>query len=122
MKLLYRTAEWHTLAKLRMHTDATLDHMESLTKEFGRLMRQFRDITCPQFQTEELPRELAARNRQHQRVQAKAFDQSSLNTSSSSRKHRSLNLFTPKFHSLGDYVQTIQMFGTTDSFSTQIVR
>jgi hypothetical protein len=122
MKLVYRTAEWHALAKLRMHTDTTLLHLESLTKEFGHLMRHFRDHTCSQFQTVELPRELAARNRQHQRVQAKAFNQSAVNTGSSSRKCKVLNLFTPKFHSLGDYVRTIRMFGSTDSFSTQVVR
>ena len=122
MKLLYRTAEWHALGKLRMHTDATLDHMESLTKEFGLLMRQFRDLTCSQFKTVELPREIAARIRQHQRVQAGTFNTHVPSTSSSSRKEKTLNLFTPKFHSLGDYVQTIQMFGGTDSFSTQLVR
>lgn len=104
MKLLYRTAEWHALAKLRMHSDATLDHLESLTKEFGCLMRQFRDLTCSQFQTVELPRELAAQNRQQQRMQAKVFNQSTPNTGSSSQKQKILNLFTPKFHSLGDYV------------------
>jgi hypothetical protein len=118
MKLLYRTAEWHALGKLRMHTDATLTHMQSLTKEFGLLMRQFRDRTCSQFQTVELPGELAARNRQLQRKQAKT-----LNTGHSSlpRKCKTLNLSTPKFHFLGDYVQTIRSFGCTDSFSTQIV-
>ena len=47
MKLLYRTAEWHALAKLRMHTDSTLEHLHHLTKEFSSLMRQFRDHTCP---------------------------------------------------------------------------
>ena len=63
MKLLYRTAEWHALAKLRMHTDTTLTLLEELTTEFGHLLRQFRDLTCTQFTTVELPRELAARNR-----------------------------------------------------------
>jgi hypothetical protein len=120
MKLLYQRAEWHALAKLRMHTDATLDHLESLTKDFGRLMRQFRDLTCSQFQTAELPREVAAQNWQRQRVQAtgKTFNQSTVNTG---RKRKLLNLLTPKFHSFGDYVQTIRMFGSTDSFSTQVV-
>lgn len=117
MKLLYRTAEWHALGKLRMHTDMTLDHLDSLTKEFGILMRQFRDITCSHFQTIELPRELAARNRQHQLAHTLTH-----NIGSSSRKHRSINIQTPKFHFLGDYVQTIRTFGCTDSFSTQLVR
>ena len=63
MKLLYQTAEWHALAKLRMHTDSTLTLLEELTTEFGKLMRQFRDLTCSQFATIELPREAAARTR-----------------------------------------------------------
>jgi len=63
MKLLYRTAEWHALAKLRMHTDSTLALLEELTTEFGKLMRQFRDLTCSQFATIELPREATARTR-----------------------------------------------------------
>ena len=58
LKLLYWTAEWHGLAKLRMHTWATLDHLESLTNEYGRLMRSFRDLTCSQFKTKELQREV----------------------------------------------------------------
>jgi hypothetical protein len=123
MKLLYRTAEWHALGKLRMHTDASLAHLNSLTKEFGLLMRQFRDRTCSHFQTVELPCELTARNWQHQRAQDKTFSThpSTLHTASSSRKGKTLNLLMPKFHFLGDYVQTIRMFGCTDSFSTQLV-
>lgn len=63
MKLLYRTAEWHALAKLRIHTDSSLTLLDDLTTEFGRLLRRFRDITCSKFSTFELPREAAARNR-----------------------------------------------------------
>ena len=55
MKLLYRTSEWHTLAKLRMHTDQSLDLLEELTTEFGDLMCRFRDVTSSQFATMELP-------------------------------------------------------------------
>jgi len=71
MKLLYWTAEWHALAKSRMHTDTTLEHLRRLTKEFGSLMQQFRDQTCSQFNTVELPHEVAARNRNQQHGQAK---------------------------------------------------
>jgi hypothetical protein len=63
MKLLYRTSEWHTLAKLCMHTNQSLDLLEELTTEFGDLMRRFQDVTSSQFATMELPRETAARNR-----------------------------------------------------------
>ena len=102
LRLLYKAAEWHALAKLRMHTDSTLDLLEAVTKEFGRLMRQFRDGTQG-FDTVELPRETGAQK----------------GGANSSRKK--LNLNTYKFHALGDYVATIRLFGTTDSYSTQVV-
>lgn len=125
MKLLYRTAEWHALAKLRMHTDSTLEHLRRLTKEFGSLMRQFRDHTCPQFNTVELPREVAARKRRQQRHSGRAKvskdDGPEGPSSASSRKLKSINLSTIKFHFLGDYVPTIQRYGCTDSYSTQLV-
>ncbi|KAF9440213.1 hypothetical protein P691DRAFT_650309, partial [Macrolepiota fuliginosa MF-IS2] len=35
LKLLYRVAEWHGYAKLRMHTDTTLSRLEHLTRELG---------------------------------------------------------------------------------------
>jgi hypothetical protein len=116
MKLLYRTSEWHGLAKLRMHTQATLEHLDSLTKEYGRLMRCFREVTCSQFQTKELPREVAAQRRAQAR--GPTTEPRSI---PGPRRPKTLNLLTPKFHALGDYVQTIKTFGTTDSFSTQVV-
>lgn len=122
MKLLYRTAEWHALAKLRLHTDSTLTHFDSLTTEFGRLMREFRDHTCSEFNTVELQREVEARARRA----AQVADQSTSATTAApagaqQRKPKTLNLNTPKYHFLGDYVAMIKLFGTTDSYSTQTV-
>lgn len=140
-----------------MHTDSTLTLLEELTVEFGKLMRQFRDLTCSQFQTVELPRETAARHRRQMKAQATttpihslsvpnlvsavseptvdtALPQPSISMQTSassnsqpqppdprSKKKKELNLSTPKFHFLGDYVHHIRLFGTTDSYSTQVV-
>jgi hypothetical protein len=114
MKLLFRTAEWHGLAKLRMHTDATLARLEQVTKDLGHLMRDFRDKSGAKFNTTELAREVEARNRRNARKKSST-------TPNKSRKAKTVNLFTYKFHALGDYVRMIRMFGTTDSFSTQLV-
>lgn len=62
LSLLYHVAEWHAYAKLRLHTDATLLRLESLTKELGQKMRKFQDDTCKAFETFELPKETEARN------------------------------------------------------------
>ena len=103
LRLLYKAAEWHALAKLRIHTDSTLNLFDVVTREFGRLMRQFRDRTADEFDTVELPHEAGTQNR------------------TGPSKKKKLNLNTYKFHALGDYVATIRLFGTTDSYSTQIV-
>jgi hypothetical protein len=42
--------------------------------------------------------------------------------SKSSPLPKTLNLDTYKFHALGDYAQMIKRFGTTDSYTTQVVR
>ena len=119
LKLLYWTAEWHGLAKLRLHTWAILDHLESLTKEYGHLMRSFRDLTCSQFETKELQWEVDAWKRAQQHAQARGSSKGSQSISEWWKK--TFNLFMLKFHALGDYICTIQIFGTTDLFSTQVV-
>ncbi|KAE9388659.1 hypothetical protein BT96DRAFT_1003962 [Gymnopus androsaceus JB14] len=61
MKLLYRLAQWHALAKLHLHTEPTLEWLEKTTMEVGKLMREFRDKSASKFSTFELPREQDAR-------------------------------------------------------------
>src|SRR5215472_8538807 len=61
--LLFVLAHWHGLAKLRMHTDLTLDVMEQVTSSLGHELRTFKDKTCTSFQTRELQWEFEARIR-----------------------------------------------------------
>ena len=63
MKLLFQTAEWHGLAKLRMHTEATLARLEQVTTDLGHLMWDFQDKTCAKFNTTELACKVEAQNR-----------------------------------------------------------
>ncbi|KAG6913032.1 hypothetical protein DXG01_010298, partial [Tephrocybe rancida] len=63
MDLLFTCATWHGLAKLRMHTDHTLQILDQMTVDLGQTMRRFLRETCGTIETRELPRETAARNR-----------------------------------------------------------
>lgn len=138
--LLYRLAEWHALAKLRMHTEHTLQSLENSTRKIGQELRSFRDLTLQSFKCQELPKETTARLRRRKRTRAQKAqanvdtqtkpedetnpDQSTINSAKKDQappKSKILNLFTYKFHALGDYVRTIRLYGTTDSYSTQIV-
>lgn len=95
-----------------MHTDPTLDILSHVTTSLGNSFRLFVGKTCAAFQTRELERERVARQRRQEKTGVQI---------ASSRKLKQLNLKTYKYHSLGDYVETIRRFGTTDSYSTQPV-
>ncbi|KAJ2933285.1 hypothetical protein H1R20_g3796, partial [Candolleomyces eurysporus] len=215
LSILSVCARWHALAKLRMHTDVTLQLLEHTTIELGTEFRTFVSTVCNEIQTKELAIEVAARERRERNrlekeakaamkekkrrekelsgaqsqdamppsstqtedsapppaqsqdalppsstqiedsaplsAQAKdatpqsgasdhAQDGSGTSTladgtrtikatplkrSSKSKakvfraKFVTLNIQTPKFHFLGDYVPMIRTFGTSDSFSTE---
>lgn len=154
LELLFLCAQWHGLAKLRMHTDQTLELLDDVTISLGQQFRFFVNIICPDFKTRELPREAAARARRSKKPSTTgsgsgpisvssnntentssiltpplSADADSLTTtltaapqsSTSTRRLKTLNLDTYKYHSLGDYTEMIRKYGTTDSYSTELV-
>jgi hypothetical protein len=133
LMLLFTFAEWHSLAKLKMHTDSSVSLLGLATTEIGRLLRRFKNVTCPNFDTHELPSEEAARGRR-QAKQAAAGKGKGQGKGKGKRKapaaaaapagpknKKEFSLLTYKLHALGDYVASILWFGTTDSYSTQPV-
>ncbi|KAH9954823.1 hypothetical protein BGW80DRAFT_390490, partial [Lactifluus volemus] len=114
--LLFVLATWHAYAKLRLHTEHTLEMFEEATSTLGKVVRHFRKTSREAFNTYELPREEAARGRR-KAAMAAVSDRSRRATD---KKKRYLNLSTYKFHRLGDYVEAIRQFGTTDNFTTQV--
>ena len=121
LKLLFVMAHWHALAKLRMHTDTTLDTFSQVTTSLGKSLRDFEEKTCAMFQTRELDRERAIRQRQQEKNTPKDGVSQLVVPSNNTRKPKHLNLKTYKYHTLGDYISTIRLYGTTDSYSTQSV-
>lgn len=66
LTLFFRITEWHALAKLRMHTERTLGHLDQATVAIGQELRGFRDWSKG-FGTVELPGEASARERRKSR-------------------------------------------------------
>ncbi|KAF8074943.1 hypothetical protein FPV67DRAFT_1408331 [Lyophyllum atratum] len=110
--LLFECAHWHALAKLRMHTDLTVKILEDATVSLGDAFRRFEDETCAAYTTYELPREFEARKRREAK-KAKP-------TQSARRRKKAFNTATYKFHSLADYADMIRLYGTCDSYSTEL--
>ena len=134
MDLLFELATWHGLAKLRLHTESTVQALESSTTRLGIALRKFQSTTCAEFVTRNLPSEEAARGR---RKAAKAKLQPTTQKSKSKGKElisktkkkkkvsstiRTFSLSNYKTHALPDYAKTIREFGTTDGYSTQNAR
>lgn len=121
--LLYTLAMWHGLAKLRLHTDPTLNYLSIVTKNLGHLLRRFSKYVCGDYATTELPRETAARGRRKAAAAAKGKGKGkAADGNTPNKKSKLFNLATFKLHSLADYVYMIRRFGTSDSYSTQTVR
>ena len=106
---------------MRIHTTSSVARLRELTREFGVRIRHFVNHICPHYDTKELPKEEAARIRRRA-AQAKATGSTTQpNPTKASPKRKTFVLTTYKLHAMGDYVSNIEMFGTTDSYSTQAV-
>ena len=57
LQLLFVMAQWHSLAKLHLHTDISLAAMDRITVLLGDKLRLFQQKTCSAFSTRELNRE-----------------------------------------------------------------
>lgn len=130
-------AHWHGLAKLRMHSDLTLDIMDHVTSTLGQQFRQFKATVCDAYETYELGQEVRARAQccakkaanqtagrkgtQPTRIVGQTEVGDSEILARSAKRRKVFNLQTYKFHALGDYVSTIRRFGTSDSYSTEPV-
>jgi hypothetical protein len=88
-------------------------------------LRDFESATCSAFETRELKREAESRQRRQTKVatehNAATSTPGATDQRNTTRKLKKFNLNTYKSHSLGDYVRTIRMYGTTDSYSTEPV-
>jgi hypothetical protein len=115
LDLVFVMGCWHAYAKLRLHTEHTLTSFEQLTADLGVLLRHFTMVTCPAFNTMELPRESAARLRRT------ANNPGARVSGSGGARVKTFNLSTYKIHALGDYPQTIRERGTTDNYTSQRV-
>ncbi|CAE6469068.1 unnamed protein product, partial [Rhizoctonia solani] len=137
-RLLFVFATWHGLAKLRLHTRDTLRVFKLLTTQLGDALRHFAHLT-KDLEVRETPKEYARRRKQIEAAKALTMTRrarhskqpstrptdhtiaaNSNELSSDGRHLCKLNLDTYKAHSFPDYPRTIEEYGTTDSYSTQI--
>ena len=114
LSMLFILGTWHSLAKLRMHTDSSLKLLDDATTCLGIALQYFTQVTCPEFPTKETAAEFNKRKCKEATSMTKAPD-------SNGRKLRTFNMKTIKLHLLNDYVSHIKTHGIIDSYDTGIV-
>ncbi|KAJ6490960.1 hypothetical protein C8R45DRAFT_195539 [Mycena sanguinolenta] len=115
----YILATWHAYAKLRMHTSSSIRTFSNVTTVLGAKVREFIRTVCDAYTTYELPKEATQRARRQAQKNSANPGRSSETTTASTRKHKTWNILTYKYHSFGDYPLVIPQKGTSDSYSTQ---
>ena len=123
--MLWYLLLWHALAKLRQHTETSVNILERVTTFLGNSVRTFAR-KCRKIDTREMPKESAARVRRRTKKNTSAQKPASTKKAGASKdietaKRKFLNLVTFKWHNLGHYVAWIRRKGTTDNYSTQVV-
>jgi hypothetical protein len=79
LDLLWLLLLWHSLAKLRLHTESTVNILEGTGSQLGRAARRFAK-ECEEIETYELPSEVGARLRRDARNNAKRQEKSAPST------------------------------------------
>jgi hypothetical protein len=113
---------WHGLAKLRLHTESTLNDLENSATRLGNLLRTFKTDLCSQYATRDLPSEEAARGRrQAAKAQKGGGAPPPMKSATVTSKFRDFNMETYKLHGLPDYPASIRAYGVTENTSTKNV-
>lgn len=112
--------DWHSLAKLSVHTESTLSELELLTSAIGFHLRKFTDLISQSVDAYETPGEVRKRLKRNAATSASTGGKGG-KKSHTARIIKSFNLNTSKLHALGDYVQHLKQFGPAGLISTQAV-
>lgn len=115
MTLLFDLITWHGLAKLRLHTDITLRHLDYSCVAAFRSIRIFIREICDKHVAEELDKEARIREKRAIRRRAAGVN---VADSTPGKKIKTLNINTYKVHRMPDYSKAIRRFGTIEGFSS----
>lgn len=113
LDLLFTLSEWMSLVKLRLMTEEHRQILREVTTALGYQLRRFKSKVCKYYKTKDLPPDETARGKKENGPYPESVENED--------GVKKFNLKRFKLHSLGHYVESILQFGTTDSYTTQLV-
>lgn len=117
--IVLKLCHWHVLAKLQLHTNKMLQIMDNITCSLRNTLHKFASDTCTVFSMQELKHKALCCRRCKAQTHSSAT--LTLTNSTLACQLKMLNLHTYKLHPLSNYMSSIRMFGSMDSYSTQAV-
>ncbi|OJT02243.1 hypothetical protein TRAPUB_13472 [Trametes pubescens] len=115
--LLFELVNWYALAKLRLHTQVTVDIFRAATKHMYAAVRHFARTTCEGHITHELAKEADARAR---RQGAQPGSKRTGKTRTQPRVVKFGTWKTYKYHVLGDCPDYVESAGPLETTSTKM--
>lgn len=113
--LLYELMVWHALAKLRLHTEVTVEVFRAATTHMYAAVRRFARTTCETHVTHELKKESDARARR----QGAKLGSKPVKTKARIVKYNGWKTY--KYHCLGDHPDYVELAGPLETTSAQTV-
>lgn len=111
--MLWDLSLWHSLVKLRLHSESTVFLLDAAASELGQSVRCFSRAT-DHIKTYEVPKEDAAKGKKRRKRQVKEGQ--------APPKQTKLNLKTYKWHNITHYSQDVDEAGPTDAYDTRCMR
>ena len=99
---MFLLVTWHAYAKLCLHTNMTLEMMDTVCTSLCQAVRDFATITCPRYVSKELPKE-AHTCIAHQTDQVNCA-KSRMQKKTAGTKKKQFNMETFKLHCIPNYV------------------
>ncbi|KAG2049274.1 hypothetical protein BDR06DRAFT_991207, partial [Suillus hirtellus] len=109
--LLFTMSHWHGLAKNSI--------LDETTTDLGEQFRLFKEMELDREAKEAVKQAENGKGKGKEKEKASPEQSCDVPGPKQVRKKKSFNIQTYKFHMLGDYVASIRLFGTTDSYSTE---
>ncbi len=117
LDMLFDLNAVHSFAKFRIHSDFSLNRLETHTTNLGKDLRTFQNKVCLKYATKELQKEVNARQKRRAKANAKKVDKGKGKEKAKNKSEKpdvprgkKFNLCTYKTHPIGYYPHFIRMF------------
>ncbi len=122
MRLCYTMSYCHSLAKIIMYMEGSVQLLDSAHTAMATHLRHFEQVVCPRYATKEIQKVYAKRVHAQSKIGTESSSSKPIAATTGERRTRVFSLAMVKTHLLDYYPRYIRIYGTLDFVSTLRVR